>query len=415
MSQSLYSVVDKDTLHNIVEAFYGCIKLPIQVIDEDGNFLESFGDTGKFCSFFQKHLPPEDTCQKMHVGASKRAISLGEPYIFSCHAHLNHIVYPLICKDKFLGSILLGPFLMDEPDSTLISDISKKYHLNIDDTLRLFEESGSIALVSPEMVNHINKLLFFLFCNLIDESKEQLKLNNRILSQQSKISEAIQRYKNMDTTVLDYPYEKERELITKVKTGNLPQARAILNDLLGYVLFSEGNSLDYIKARAIELCSLLSRVAIEGGAPTDNILKLNNSFLKSLQQIDTLDLLCAKLQEIVEAFTDSLFDYSLNKNRETIKKAMNYISTNFNHSITLEEVAVAVHLHPAYFSSIFTQCSGSSFKEYLNMVRVEESKRLLSNTEYSIIDIAVACGFDDQSYFSKVFKKYTGMSPKQYR
>ena len=56
----------------------------------------------------------------------------------------------------------------------------------------------------------------------------------------------------MDTTVLDYPYEKERELITKVKTGNLPQARAILNDLLGYVLFSEGNSLDYIKARAIE-------------------------------------------------------------------------------------------------------------------------------------------------------------------
>ena len=73
------------------------------------------------------------------------------------------------------------------------------------------------------------------------------------------------------------------------------------------------------------------------------------------------------------------------------------------------------HLHPAYFSSIFKQCSGSSFKEYLNMVRVEESKRLLSNTEYSIIDIAVACGFDDQSYFSKVFKKYTGMSPKQYR
>ena len=104
MSQSLYSVVDKDTLHNIVEAFYGCIKLPIQVIDEDGNFLESFGDTGKFCSFFQKHLPPEDTCPKMHVGASKRAISLGEPYIFSCHAHLNHIVYPPVSYTHLLGA-----------------------------------------------------------------------------------------------------------------------------------------------------------------------------------------------------------------------------------------------------------------------------------------------------------------------
>ena len=64
MSQSLYSVVDKDTLHNIVEAFYGCIKLPIQVIDEDGNFLESFGDTGKFCSFFQNIFLPKTPARK---------------------------------------------------------------------------------------------------------------------------------------------------------------------------------------------------------------------------------------------------------------------------------------------------------------------------------------------------------------
>lgn len=82
MSQSLYSVVDKDTLHNIVEAFYGCIKLPIQVIDEDGNFLESFGDTGKFCSFFQKHLPPEDTCQKMHVARAKGRFPWENPIFF---------------------------------------------------------------------------------------------------------------------------------------------------------------------------------------------------------------------------------------------------------------------------------------------------------------------------------------------
>ena len=49
------------------------------------------------------------------------------------------------------------------------------------------------------------------------------------------------------------------------------------------------------------------------------------------------------------------------------------------------------------------------------MVRVEESKRLLSNTDYSLIDIAVATGFEDQSYFTKVFKKYTGLTPKQFR
>ena len=353
MSQSLYSLVDKAALHDMVEAFYGCILIPVQVIDEDGNFLESFGNMGRFCTAFQKHLPADDSCVRMHVQASKRAVTLGETYIFSCHAHLNHIVFPLICKDKFLGSILLGPFLMDDPDSTLIADISRKYHLNIDDTLELFEDSNSIPIVTPEKVNHINKLLFFLFRNLIGESKEQLKLNNQILVQQSRINEAIQRYKNPDVPVSSYPYDKEQELITKVKTGNSADARAILNDLLGYVLFSEGSSLDFTKARAIELCSLLSRAAIEGGAPTDNILKMNNTFLKNLQQINTIDLLCIKLQEIVESFTESFFSTAASKNSELMKKAMSYISSHFNTPVTLEETAEYVHLHPAYFSTVF--------------------------------------------------------------
>ena len=98
-----------------------------------------------------------------------------------------------------------------------------------------------------------------------------------------------------------------------------------------------------------------------------------------------------------------------------MKKAIAYISKNYSKNLTLEEVANDVHLNPAYFSTVFKQSCGSSFKEYLNMVRIEESKRLLANTDYSVIDIAIAVGFEDQSYFSKVFKKYTGLTPKQYR
>ena len=110
-----------------------------------------------------------------------------------------------------------------------------------------------------------------------------------------------------------------------------------------------------------------------------------------------------------------MFNYTPSKNNEIIKKAIGYIYEHFNTPLTLEETAASVHLHPSYFSSLFKQSTGSSFKEYLNMVRIEESKRLLSNTDYSIIDVAVAVGFEDQSYFSKVFKKYTGLTPKQYR
>lgn len=412
----LYTVIAKNQLKEMLEAFEACIGLPIQVIDDQGAILESCGPTTKFCNIFKKYLPSSESCEKLHIKASKRAITIGETYIFSCHANLNHIVFPLLNNGSFWGSILVGPFLMDAPDSLLIQDIDKKYHIPTCSLIEMYEETASIKVIQPSTVTHISRLLYYLFANLITEGKQQLILNQAKLHQQSKISESIHMYKSYgDSSDNPYPYEKEKALIAKVKSGHAQEAKGILNDLLGYVLFSGGNSLDLVKSRAIELCSLLSRAAIEGGAATDSILKINNQFLMSIQQIGDLDSLCYKLQEIVEEFTESMFNYIPSKNYELMKKAMLYISNNFSNDLTLEEVATYVHLNPAYFSSIFKQSSGSSFKEYLNMVRVEESKRLLANTDYSIIDIAIATGFEDQSYFSKVFKKYTGLTPKQYR
>lgn len=412
---TLYSIVDKKTLRTLLETFYGCIELPIQAIDEQGEFLEVLGTISNFCHCIAPFLPPNDTCEKMHSNAGKKAILFGEPYIFTCHANLNHIIFPLINKQTFLGSILVGPFLMEKADSILLADLSKKYHIPTEKILDLYDELDNVAVIPPYKVSHISRLLYFLFSNLIGESREELKSNNKKLMQQSQINESIQRYKGLNISVVSYPYEKEKELITKLKTGNIKDANAILNDLLGYVLFSEGNSLNTVKTRAIELCSLLSRTAIEGGAPTDSVLKLNNHFLMTLQQITSMDMLCYRLQEIVETFSKSMFHHSPSKNSETIKKAMKYISTHFHTNILLEDAANHVHLHPSYFSTLFKQSTGSSFKEYVNLVRIEESKRLLANTDFSIIDIAIAVGFEDQSYFSKVFRKYTGMTPKQFR
>lgn len=415
MEPHLYTVVDKNTLEDMLNAFQGCIGIPIQVLDEKGTILLSYGGITKFCLLFKKYLPFGDSCERLHTNASKKAIDLGETYIFSCHANLNHIVFPLMNKDALWGSVLVGPFIMDKPDSTLVSDIAKRYNIPIEALLDMFDELGSLKVIEPEKVTHISKLLYYLFSNLINDSKLLLKSNQQKLLQQSRINESIQNYKFSEKAKNLYPLEKEKELTTKVKTGDIKAAKAILNDLLGYVLFSEGSSLEVIKTRAIELTALLSRAAIEGGAATDTILRLNNQFLKNLNLTTDIDSLCLQLQEIVVSFTESMFNYIPTKNYEQIKKAMEYIASNFSYQITLEDVAKHVNLNPSYFSTIFKQSSGSSFKEYLNMVRVEESKRLLSNTDYSIIDIAIAVGFEDQSYFSKVFKKYTGLTPKQYQ
>lgn len=412
----LYHYINPEQLDDMLDTFHSCLEIPVQVIDTNGRILKSYGESTAFCQIFKKYLPSGDSCEQLHITAGKRAIDFGEAYIFACHAGLNHIVFPLAKKKVLFGAILVGPFLMDEPDSLLMSDITKHYRIPIEDILEMYEQSGSIKVVPPAKVNKISKLLYYMFSGLIPESKQLFESNHGSLYQQSRINESIQMYKEYKAVPgTSYPYEKEKELITKVKTGNINEARKILNDLLGYVFFSGQTSLDVVKTRSIELCSLLSRAAIESGAPTDNILKINNHYLDTLQSIATLDKLCFKLQEVMETFVDSILDYIPTKNNDVIRKAISYISEHYNTDLTLDEVAEQVHLNPAYFSTLFKECTETTFKEFLNIVRVEESKNLLSNTDYSIIDIAIAVGFDNQSYFSKVFKRYTGLTPKQYR
>ncbi len=416
MEPYIYSIISKDNLQEMLESFQVCLGLPIQFIDNDGNSLESEGKCTTYCQAFRKHLPHQNTCAKLHASASKRAMILGQSYIFSCHAQLNHIVYPLTYKNVYVGSILVGPFHLQPVNTNSIVDVSKRHPISPTDLIDLYQKSGDIPVCEEETIKHINRLLYYLFLNLMNPTDIAKEPNKEKLYNQMKTKQALAIHQFHTThTQETYPYEKEKELITKVKTKNIEEAKDILNDLLGYVLASEGNNIDIMKARAVELCSLLSRATIEGGAATDHILKINNSFIKMLQSINTIDELCNRLQETVDTFMEDMFHHIPSKNSELIKKAIRYISKNYANHITLEETANYVHLNPAYFSTIFKQSCGSSFKEYLNLVRIEESKHLLSNTDYSIVEIATATGFEDQSYFSKVFKKYTGITPRQYR
>jgi len=416
MKPFLYTLVKKEQLEDMLKTFNHCMHIPIQVLDEEGMILLTSGETTSYCSLFKKRLPSHDTCTKLHANASKKAIDLGEPYIFSCHAGLNHIVFPLINQNALFGSILAGPFLMDEPDSTLIEDIARRYPFTTSELLEMYDESKFLQIVPPEKVRYLSKMLYYMFSGLISDSKQQLIINQNKIHQQSKINESIQMYKSSGLqNEIAYPYDKERLLITKLKTGDSDEAKALLNDLLGYVFFSEGSNLEVVKSRSLELCALLSRAAIEGGATSNIILRVNNQLLTVIPTINNIDDLCYKLQEAIDAFTDCMFEHVPSKNSELVKRAILFISKNFASPLTLETVANEVHLNPAYFSTMFKQSTGSSFKEYLNMVRIEESKRLLLNTDYALIDIAIATGFEDQSYFSKVFKKFTGLTPKQYR
>jgi AraC-like DNA-binding protein len=99
-----------------------------------------------------------------------------------------------------------------------------------------------------------------------------------------------------------------------------------------------------------------------------------------------------------------------------INEAKNYISLNYsNESLSLNDVSISIGISHSYLSELFKEITNQNFLSYLNIYRIEQSKFLLGNTDILIKDIGIKCGFNSTQNFIRVFKKYTHLTPLQYR
>lgn len=112
---------------------------------------------------------------------------------------------------------------------------------------------------------------------------------------------------------------------------------------------------------------------------------------------------------------DEIYDKNGNLSKNTkFLMISNYIKKHINERITLEKLETVFGISKYEISRNFKKYCGSSFVEYLNTIRINQACSLLTNTKASVNDIAESVGFDNLPHFSKTFKKYTGMSPKQF-
>ncbi|GCD08446.1 helix-turn-helix transcriptional regulator [Clostridium tagluense] len=108
--------------------------------------------------------------------------------------------------------------------------------------------------------------------------------------------------------------------------------------------------------------------------------------------------------------------FNVNKYNPHINKAINYISKHYSEPLTLNHIAKNLNINKYYFCSLFKNETGQTFSQYLNIIRVEKSKKLLlNNRNFSILDVAVAVGFNSQSYYTTVFKKLNNKTPLELR
>ena len=98
-----------------------------------------------------------------------------------------------------------------------------------------------------------------------------------------------------------------------------------------------------------------------------------------------------------------------------VRKAVSYLTSHLDESIRISDVAEEVGVAPAYLQRIFRQSTGMTIVDYLNRLRIQQSKHLLMFTEDPVTDVAIAAGFNSRQHFFRVFQAETGLSPREFR
>lgn len=152
----------------------------------------------------------------------------------------------------------------------------------------------------------------------------------------------------------------------------------------------------------------------------DILAYLNAMVTEATNQAMSYELVCHNLLEIllikILRHQSIEIDVSpVNKTTKDVSLIKHYLRTHYREAICLDDLAQLTHLSRFYVAHSFKREMGITPMEYLADIRIEESKALLATTNYSMLQISAIVGFSNQAYFSKQFKKKTGLTPNDYR
>lgn len=144
-----------------------------------------------------------------------------------------------------------------------------------------------------------------------------------------------------------------------------------------------------------------------------DLTELSMQYAKRIRQIPSLDQVISCFQQYVATINQWMSSMkSLNKD---VAKVVTYLQKHFREETTLQQLADYAHMTPNYLSSLFKQEMGLSVVEFINTLRMNYAKELLTDSHLKVYEVAQQVGIADESYFSRVFKRTCGLSPNEYR
>ena len=359
-----------------------------------------------FCQLCKKYYhsasklgPNQVPCSALHCAAIQEAKKLGGPYIFTCPLGFHFWTSPFFSGERYAGSLISsGAAAIDRQQ--ILDSI---FHV-CKGEISHAEIAGHLDDVPERSIEEVKALA------------QMMRLCTEQISCRESQWEGLEEHSRMRNSLggqINF-VEQERSLIASLRRGDNTEAQETMQKLLKELMFTSNGNLERFKLKAIEQLVMLSRT----GANSQNneeLVRANNRYFKRIENSTTIEEVTGNMFLILEQMAGKIFSFQGVRHASALRKAERYIWENYTRKISLKEIAGVSGLSAPYFSTIFKDEMGENLSNYLNRLRVEKAASMLRETEHSISGVSTACGFEDQSWFSKVFKSYTGFSPCKYR
>ncbi len=213
----------------------------------------------------------------------------------------------------------------------------------------------------------------------------------------------------------------ESALFFYIKSGNLLRLRSFLDDrenLLSLFPRQLAKSILRMQLRSTEIVTRASIAASQNGISDELLYSILNSHADNLEscydpeKIPGLTVRC--LYEFA-FLTVGILTHKSNDYSPLVNKSIEYILKRLPEKISLSDISKELHVTPKYISTLFNRDTGTSISDFMQNIRIEEAKHMLLYTDLNYPDISNILCFGSQSYFNQVFRKKTGMTPREFR
>lgn len=215
---------------------------------------------------------------------------------------------------------------------------------------------------------------------------------------------------------MEQRYFYENELMEAVSNGQLHKADMLLSNFSTFSFEQRvADPVRNAKNYCIIMNTLLRKAAERGGVHPMYLDSTSSAYATRIEQLPSVETVAQLITEMFRTYCRLVRKHSMKDFSPPVQKALIYIDSNLAGNLSLCILAEALNVSNSYLSSLFRKETGQTLTEYINQRRIRHAMHLLETTRLQIQTVAQHCGIVDVQYFSKVFKRIAGMTPKEYR